>query len=196
MLPAIIAQLGIPFLIRLLGEGLRRIDSPVAKGAAEALDQVDSAITNGQIKPEQVAEANRHAEAMARISSEEYRTTVSEVNQSLRTEVASSDAYVRRMRPTFGYVMALTWAAQMGAVAYVIVTDPERAGSVIAVMVSLGVIWSVGLSVLGIYVYKRSQEKQALLGDVAGMAGGSELLRGLFGTAPASPPLPGRKPTT
>jgi len=197
MIPAISAQLGIPFLIRLVGEGLGRLDNPVAKGAAEALQQVDAAITKGQITPEQVADANRHAEEMARIAADEYRTTITEVNQSLRTEVASNDPYVRRMRPTFGYVMALTWAAQMGAVAYVIVTEPEQAGPVIAAMASLGTIWTVGLSVLGIYVYKRSQEKQALLGDMAGVAGGSDLLRQLFanaGTKPAAP-YPQRKPS-
>ena len=83
------------------------------------------------------------------------------VNRTIRAEVASEDAYVRRMRPTFGYVVALTWAAQMGAVAYVIATDPAAAGAVVAALGSLGTIWTVGLSVLGIYVYKRSQEKQA-----------------------------------
>ena len=32
-------------------------------------------------------------------------------------KAAFEDAYVRRMRPTFGYIMALTWLAQMGAIA-------------------------------------------------------------------------------
>ena len=156
MIPAILAQLGIPLLIKLVGEGLRKLDNPIADGAADALSQVDDAITAGKITPERVAEANRHTERMAQIAADEYRTTIAEVNASLRTEVASGDAYVRRMRPTFGYVMALTWAGQMGAIAYVIVTDPGKAGAVIAAMASLGTIWTVGLSVLGIYVYKRS----------------------------------------
>ncbi len=33
-------------------------------------------------------------------------------------------------------------------------------GQVINAMASLGTIWTVGLSVLGIYVYKRSQDKK------------------------------------
>jgi steroid 5-alpha reductase family enzyme len=76
-------------------------------------------------------------------------------------EKTYEDAYVRRMRPTFGYVMALTWLAQMGAIAWVIVADPVQANLIITAMTSLGTIWSVGLSVLGIYVYKRSEDKRA-----------------------------------
>jgi steroid 5-alpha reductase family enzyme len=75
-------------------------------------------------------------------------------------ERASEDAYVRRMRPTFGYIMAFTWLAQMGAIAWVIVADPVQANLIITAMTSLGTIWSVGLSVLGIYVYKRSEDKR------------------------------------
>lgn len=192
MIPAILAQLGIPLLIKLVGEGLRKLDNPIADGAADALLQVDDAITAGKITPERVAEANRHTERMAQIAADEYRTTIAEVNASLRTEVASGDAYVRRMRPTFGYVMALTWAGQMGAIAYVIVTDPGKAGAVIAAMASLGTIWTVGLSVLGIYVYKRSQEKQTLVSDSTGFATGTNLLNRLFRADSA--PIPGRKP--
>jgi hypothetical protein len=75
-------------------------------------------------------------------------------------ERTSEDAYVSRMRPTFGYVMALTWLAQMGAIAWVIVADPVQANLIITAMASLGTIWSVGLSVLGIYVYRRSGDKR------------------------------------
>ena len=65
------------------------------------------------------------------------------------------------MRPTFGYMMALTWAAQMLAVAYVIVFDTAKSGLVLSAMSSLSAIWAVGLSVLGIYVYRRSEDKKS-----------------------------------
>lgn len=67
------------------------------------------------------------------------------------------------MRPTFGYLMALTWSAQMLALAYTIVARPEQAGAILNGMEALGLIWSVGLSVLGIYVYPRSDEKKKAL---------------------------------
>lgn len=95
-----------------------------------------------------------------------YQTTLTEINKSLRAEIASEDPYVRRMRPTFGYLMALTWAAQMFGIAYVIMFDTDKAGVVMAAMANLSAIWAVGLSVLGIYVYKRSDDKQAIAREV------------------------------
>ena len=59
-------------------------------------------------------------------------------------------------------------------------------------MASLGTIWTVGLSVLGIYVYKRSQEKRSLLHDAHDFATGTDRLNRLFRAD--SVPKPGRKP--
>jgi len=53
-----------------------------------------------------------------------------------------------------------TWACQMLAVAFVILEDPDKAQNVTSALGNLDTIWTVGLSVLGIYVYKRSQEKR------------------------------------
>ena len=159
MAAPLIAQIGVPVLIDVLSEILGGMDNQAAKTASKALNRVDEALKSGAITPEQLAEANRHAERMSELEREEYRTAISEVNQSLRAEVATEDKYVRRMRPTFGYLMALTWAAQMFAVAYVIVFETDKAGVVLAAMGSLSAIWAVGLSVLGIYVYKRSEDK-------------------------------------
>lgn len=159
MIPALLAEIGIPLLARLLREGLERIDHPVAEAAAEGLAAVEGAIGSGDIEAAKLAEANRHLETMAAISSDDYRTALAQVNESLRAEIASDDPYVRRMRPTFGYILAATWAAQVGAVAWAIIADPPAAARVIADMANLSVIWSVGLGVLGVYVYQRSREK-------------------------------------
>lgn len=160
MLPALIAKLGLPLFISLLGGALSKIDNPVAQSAAKALGNFEGALAGGVISPEQMAEANRHAETLANLKSKEYEATLSEINQSLRAEVSSSDPYVRRMRPTFGYLMAATWAAQMLGLAYVVIFQTEKAPAVLDSMESLSTIWGVGLSVLGIYVYKRSEEKK------------------------------------
>lgn len=72
----------------------------------------------------------------------------------------SQDGYVRRMRPTFGYLMAFTRAAQMFGLAYTIFVNPSEAGQIMATVSHLTGIWGIGLSVLGIYVYKRSEDKK------------------------------------
>lgn len=159
MISAFLSQMGLPVLISIVGSVLGMLDNPSARAASEALGKIQEAINSGGISPEQLAEANRHTEKMAEMEMANYSAALSEINQSLRAEAASGDAYVRRMRPTFGYLMALTWAAQMFGIAYVIMFETDKAGVVMAAMGNLSAIWAVGLSVLGIYVYKRSDEK-------------------------------------
>lgn len=160
MVANLIAQIGIPLIIEAIGEALKRVDNPIAKGAGEALSKVEDALRCGQISPEQLQEANRHIEKLSELETKERQTAFTQINESLRTEVSSQDKYVRRMRPTFGYLIAITWAAQMLALAWVIIFETEKASIVINAMESLGTIWAVGLSVLGIYVYKRSEDKK------------------------------------
>lgn len=160
MLTTVLSKIGLPILIEFVARAMGRIDHPAAQSATRALEEVESALAGGLISPEQIVEANRHAEAMAEMRLKEFETSFSEVNQSLRAEIASEDKYVRRMRPTFGYLMAGTWAAQMFGLAYVIVFQTEKASYILEGMASLSTIWAVGLSVLGIYVYKRSEDKK------------------------------------
>lgn len=155
MIASILASVGIPVLSKLVSKSLKAIDSPVAQAASEALDALDDDLT-----PAQVAEANRHAETLAQLEVSERTSTLAQINETMRAEIASQDRYVRHMRPTFGYLMAMTWAAQMFGLAYVIVADPARAGEIMAGTAQLTGIWGIGLSVLGIYVYKRSEDKK------------------------------------
>ncbi len=160
MIPALIAKIGIPTLISIVSTALGKIDNAAAQEASKALGHVQATLGGGAVSPDQMEEANRHAEELAKLESDEYKTTLTQINESLRTEVSSADAYVQRMRPTFGYLMAITWAAQMLGLAYVVVFDTDKAPAVMESMDSLSTIWGVGLSVLGIYVYKRSEEKK------------------------------------
>lgn len=160
MLTSILGKVGLPVLIEFVARALGWLEHPAARSASQALEEVESALAGGLISPDQMAEANRHAEAMAEIKMKEFEASLSEVNQSLRAEISSQDKYVRRMRPTFGYLMAFTWAAQMFALAYVIIFDTANAAALMHGVAALSTIWAVGLSVLGVYVYKRSEDKK------------------------------------
>lgn len=160
MFETIIGKIGVPVLVDVLSGALAGSNNKAAKAASEALSTVSAEIKSGGLGADQLAELNRHAEEMARLRSAEVQTNLAETNASLRAEIASDDKFVRRMRPTFGYLMALTWAAQMLAIAYVIIFKTAQAGALITAMSSLSAIWGVGLSVLGIYVYKRSEDKK------------------------------------
>lgn len=99
------------------------------------------------------------------------------VNATMRAEVASGDKYVARWRPTLGYVVTLVWGAQMLAVSWLILANPEASIGVIAALAGLSVMWSVALAVLGIGVNARSRDKQ--------VAAGQELPPGILGAIAA-----------
>ncbi|PCI00627.1 MAG: ribokinase [Alphaproteobacteria bacterium] len=156
MLETILSKLGLPLLIAAVSKALKSIDNPIAKSASESLSKVENAIATGSISVEQASEANRHIERLSEIDSDALK----QINESLRAEIASQDAYVRRMRPTFGYLMAFTWTLQMSAIAYIMVFEIAQASVILKAVESLSSIWAVALSVLGIYVYKRSEDKK------------------------------------
>ena len=166
MIPALLASVGIPLLGKLVSSGLRAIDDPTAKVAADALDDVGGKLDRGEIDAEQLSAANRHVERMAEIEARRDTRVLAQINRTMRTEASSADAYVRRWRPTFGYAVALAWTAQTGGLTYAIVMTPEVAGELLAATTHLSVIWGVALSVLGINVAKRSQDKRVAAGQL------------------------------
>lgn len=86
------------------------------------------------------------------------------VNETMRAELNADSKFTKWWRPTFGYVAALTWAGQMFGVTWLMFTNPEQASTVITAMASLSVMWTIALSVLGVYINKRSQDKQLAAG--------------------------------
>ena len=62
MVSALVSKIGVPVLIAILSEVLGEVDNQAAKTASKALAKVDEALKTGGITPEQLAEANRHAE--------------------------------------------------------------------------------------------------------------------------------------
>jgi hypothetical protein len=177
MLPALLAGVGLPILTRLVSGGLKAIDNPVADAAADALDRVDSAVGKGEIPPERIAEANRHLERLSEIEAARETEILQQVNKTMRVEAGSGDAYVRRWRPTFGYIVSLTWALQFAAIAYAMVVTPEYAKELVEAIVALTPAWGIALAVLGVNVVKRSRDKEV----AAGVPAQTGLLGKIFG---------------
>ncbi|AUG52127.1 3TM-type holin [Thalassospira marina] len=160
MIPAILAQIGLPLLIKAVGAGLDALDNPVAKTAAKGLRDMENLVGQGAVDATALAEANRHAEALMRAELKHDSAVIRAVNKTIRAEISSGDAYVRRWRPSFGYAVALTWIMMMGAIAAAIVLTPAEAPAIIAALVNTSPIWGVALAVLGISVVKRSSDKR------------------------------------
>ncbi len=167
MLQFILSQIGVPALIKIIERVLVQSDDPVFQETSRALSSLSRKLGAGEVADTLITQFNKDLADMRLTDSEIDQKTIEQINQSLRTEMISDDKYVRRMRPTFGYIMAFSWAAQMFAIAYVIIFDTARSGLVMSALSSLSAIWAVGLSVLGVYVYRRSDEKkQASLNPV------------------------------
>lgn len=150
-----------------------KVASDVAK-AVTGKDDDGDALQALQSNPELLLEYQRQTAEKAISLYQEETKRLQAINETIRVEVASSDPYVRRMRPTMGYALILSWTMTMAAVVYTIIDDPGAASSVIVALADLSIMWSVALSVLGLYVYKRSEEKTApqgglgVLGKIAG----------------------------
>lgn len=110
---------------------------------------------------------------LTRMHLEAETARLTEVNKTMRAEAASNDGFARRWRPFFGYSVAVAWVVQafgiIGACLYAAIASPTEAGPIITAvgnMVSaLGMQWAVALSVLGVNVAKRSQDKQVAAGQ-------------------------------
>lgn len=163
MVSSLLAQISFPAILDMIAKILDRIGDERATKAAETVKEVEHILRREDVPAQQRQALDAQFSALLKERLEHDARRLEAVNSSLRAEVASEDVYVRRMRPTFGYLMAVTWAAQMLAVAYLLVFQTNKAALVIESVESLGTIWAVALSVLGIYVYKRSEDKKRLL---------------------------------
>ncbi len=162
---AALLGMGLPVLSDLVGRALGQIDNPVAQTAANALSQVGSSIAAGNITPEQVGEANRHLEAMTKLDNERELGMAEQINQTMRAEAASEDAWTRRWRPFFGYIVATSWGIQSAAVAWVMLKMPAQAPEIIKALSDNATMWWMALGVLGIAVVKRSEDKALAAGQ-------------------------------
>jgi len=135
----------------------------VAAGVAKCVTGVadeGEALQSLQANPELMLEYQRQTAQRAISLYQEETKRLQAINQTIQVESASSDRYVRRMRPTMGYALILSWTMVMAAIVYVILTDAAAAAAVIVAVADLSMMWSVALSVLGLYVYKRSEDKK------------------------------------
>lgn len=120
-----------------------------------------------QASPELRLEFERAAMQFAIQTHQEETKQLQTINETMRAEYASSDAYVRRARPTWMYVCAFTWSMQTLAIfigiLWACIYEPDYSPAILGGLSELtGAMtmqWSVALAALGIYVHKRSQEK-------------------------------------
>lgn len=137
-----------------------------ALGVENSPDSVQTALQNDpKWRAKLKALEQDHQRELRRMALEAETQRLAQVNRTMRAEAGSADPFVRRWRPTFGYLAALTWAAQTGAIVYAIVATPQWAAELIQSITALTPMWSVALAVLGIQVRERSKDKAVAAGQ-------------------------------
>jgi len=149
-------------------------------------DTDDGALEALKANPALLVEYQRSIDAHALAMYQEETKRLATVNDTMRAEYASGDKYTSRWRPTFGYAACATWVLQglivFGVVAYVVVADPARMVEVIRaireLMQAMAEHWLYALAVLGVAVWKRSDDKKVAAGQSP--AGPLAAIAGLF----------------
>lgn len=101
----------------------------------------------------------------AKLESEERKLVLTQQHATMQAELASNDPYVRRWRPTWGYSMCAAWVLLFLSLAVVMMFNPEQAATVVNSVVAMTPLFGIGLTVLGINIHKRSQDKQVSMGN-------------------------------
>ncbi|ERS04808.1 hypothetical protein Q673_06215 [Marinobacter sp. EN3] len=106
-----------------------------------------------------------HKRELKQMVLEAETARLAEINKTMRAEASAQDGYVRRWRPTFGYMVAITWLVQSVAIAWAMVGAPENAADLINAVTALTPMWGIALSILGINITARSRDKRASAGQ-------------------------------
>lgn len=129
-------------------------------GAASA----DDALAALQSRPELLVQ---YQQAMAPVLLAELEADCKQlesVNATMRAEAASADPYVRRARPTFLYAMALTWTLQTVGLMVAVVLQPSLGAALLQAAADLTTLWGIALTVVGVAVKARSDDKARAMG--------------------------------
>lgn len=171
-MPALLLALAqlVPSVLRLGGK--ENAAAVVDQGVALAQkltgkDTPDAALEAVKANPQLLLEFQRTMNDVVIHELDEETKRLQAVNETMRTEIASGDPFVRRARPGFIWSMNISWFIQMGAISWAIAFEPESAGSLISAAAGLTGMWGVALAVIGVYFKARSDDKKLASGTPA-----------------------------
>lgn len=100
----------------------------------------------------------------AALESAERKLALTEQHKLMKAELDSDDPFVRRWRPTFGYAVCIAWTSLFFGIALLMLIHPEHTEAAFTGAAKLTGLFSVALTILGLNIHKRSQDKQVLAG--------------------------------
>ncbi|WP_321337894.1 3TM-type holin [Breoghania sp.] len=164
LLAPLLTEVGAPLLKNLITKHLGGAAGDVGGAVVDAIaDKVGveanpQAISDAyQADPAGVGEAIRQVEIERR---EDWAAMLAEVNQTMRAEQKAKDKLTRIWRPLFGIEFGLVYSALGAAFVYAIAAAESPINAVGQIGGYLSTYLGFGASVLGVYVWQRSQEKR------------------------------------
>jgi len=145
VIPALLAQIGLPLLVKAVGGALEKIDHPVAKAATSAMNAVDAAIVSKSITPEHLAEANRHTERMTELDQAAQKIDIDLLKvhsddrgsaRAMTARLASADSKTAWSAPLLSALLITGFFWML----YVVLTQPLPEGSKEVSMILLGAL--------------------------------------------------------
>lgn len=187
-----LARQFLPSLVgKLAGDNAEKIAEQIVGHAKNVTGEDDpqKAMESLQGNPEFVLQYREKLIDLQAKELEEDTKRLKAVNKTMQKEANSTDSFVRRWRPFYGYCVAISWFIQMTlfsfALAYTIIKNPAQLPTIITALASvftaLAGLWGIALTVLGVSVHQRSKDKQIAAGHPSGPGMLAQLLPKLKG---------------
>lgn len=159
-----------PALLSLFDNGDDSTVSKVARAASDVAQRVtgtntdDDALAAIKADPALMLEYQRQATDKAVAIAQEDTKRLQTVNETMRAEIASSNWWRAGWRPYWGYVAGTAFGAQMIGVTVAMFVHPAEIANIISALSLLFPFWGVAMAVLGVAVWKRSDDKKVAAG--------------------------------
>jgi hypothetical protein len=166
----------VPGLTRLLmGDKAGEVAGKVvdAANAVTGADNPNEALAQIKQYPELQLKLQQEMNHIVLAELEAENKQLATINATMQVEYTSGDKFVRRWRPFYGYAVAVSWAFQMFGFTltfvYVAIKNPQGLANLVQQFAlltgSLTTLWGIALAVLGVYINKRSHDKQVAAGQ-------------------------------
>ena len=154
--------LGAPMLGAALGGPLGGVAGEILAKAVGSVTITPTAVQTvlPSVDPAKLAEAEAQWAEMIRAEAETQRTAISETQQTIRAEIASSDPMQRWWRPAYALELTLECAALWIVLVHEFWTgDIATINALVGATTLLVAYWGFRFGVLGVYVSGRTREK-------------------------------------
>lgn len=168
----------------LIGNGLPllggAVGGPVGAGVGKV---IASAIGAGSGEPDEVMEIltadpnavlelkkleAENAHEFRKIALESEIANLGEINKTMREEVGSEDAFVRRARPFHIWALGISVLLEVLAAVVAVFFAPEQIANLATLFGAIAIPQSISAAVCGVYMKKRSDDKMVAAGETPG----------------------------